>query len=495
MLKALSRPLVRIAERWLPSALTFAVILTLVVALLALTMTDSGPVEVTRAWGDGLIGLLEFMTQISLVLLLGHMLAHTAPVRRLLTRAAAVPKTPAQAYGFVALCAAVASLITWGLGLVVAALMSIEVAKSGRARGLRLHFPLLVASGYSGYVVWHMGYSGSGPLAAATPGSFVEEQVGSTIPVTDTIFTWWNITGAVVAVVVVVLAMAALAPDRDEPVVELPADAHTEEAGPRDLVDTGGSGRTPAERLDGSRLVTTVLGLALLGYLATYYAQEGFALTLDIVNWTFLCLIMLLVSSPAELGRLVVEAARNVGDILLQFPLYAGILGIMATTGLITIFAEFFTQSDLQFLIVEPRGLEPLTPCLQSGVIATITPGRYPSDLRILWSRVDISVRPSGTDLAPLGLVWHHREGWQAWRAGQQREVSARSTRAHAASGTPARAAAAGLTRSRARRPCAVGATAAGRPASPHPTERRSPRPRRSGRRSMRRSGSRPSGH
>jgi short-chain fatty acids transporter len=343
VLKTLSRPLVRLAERWLPSALTFAVVLTLVVALLALLLTDSGPVTVTRAWGDGLIGLLAFMTQMALILLLGYILANTGPVRRLLTAAGRVPRTAPQAYGFVALCAAVASLFTWGLGLVVAALLSIEVARSGRERGLRLHFPLLVAAGYSGFVVWHMGYSGSGPLAAATPDSFVESQIGRTIPVTETIFTWWNITGAVVTVAVIVLAMAALAPGKDDPVVELPADAELESS-EATLLDTGREGPTPAERLDGGRLVTTVLGLALLAYLVTYFAQEGFVLTLDIVNWTFLCLIMLLVGSPSELGGLVADAARNVGDILLQFPLYAGILGIMTTTGLLTVFADFFVS-------------------------------------------------------------------------------------------------------------------------------------------------------
>jgi len=348
VLKTLSRPLVRVAERWLPSALTFAVILTLIVALLALALTPSGPVDVVRAWGDGLIGLLAFMTQMSLILLLGHMLANTGPVRALLVRAGGVPKTPAQAYGFVALCAAVASLITWGLGLVVGALLAIEVARAGKERGLRLHFPLLVASGYSGYVVWHMGYSGSGPLAAATPDSFVEAQLGYLVPVTDTIFTWWNITGVVIAVVVVVAAMAAMAPGDDDPVVELPEGASMAHA-EAELIDTrGDEAPTPAERLDGGRLVTTTLGIALLAYLATYYAQEGFALTLDIVNWTFLCLVMLLVKSPAELGRLVVDAARNVGDILVQFPLYAGILGIMSVSGLIEIFADFFVSISTQ---------------------------------------------------------------------------------------------------------------------------------------------------
>jgi short-chain fatty acids transporter len=222
------------------------------------------------------------------------------------------------------------------------------VARAGKERGLRLHFPLLVAAGYSGYVVWHMGYSGSGPLAAATPDSFVEQQLGYLVPVTDTIFTWWNVTGVVVAVAAVVAVMAALAPSKDEPVVELPVGASMERE-ETELLDTRGSTKpTPAERLDGGRLVTTTLGVALLAYLVTYYAQEGFLLTLDIVNWTFLCLVMLLVKSPSELAGLVVDAARNVGDILVQFPLYAGILGIMTASGLIEIFADFFVSISTQ---------------------------------------------------------------------------------------------------------------------------------------------------
>jgi short-chain fatty acids transporter len=344
VLNTLSRPLVRVSERWLPGSLVFAVALTVVVALLALGLTDSGPVEVVRAWGDGLTGLLEFMTQMALVLLLGYVLANTGPVRRFLQAAARVPRTAPQAYGFVCLCAAAASLITWGLGLVVAAMLSIEVAHSARERGIRLHYPLLVAAGYSGFVVWHMGYSGSGPLAAATPGSFVEEQTGSVIPVGETIFAPWNLAAIVVTVVLVTGAMMLMAPQPDDEVVELPAGARLRESEGEEPVIPADDLRTPAERVDGSRVTTLAIGLLLLSYLVVYFAQEGFLLTLDIVNWTFLCLVLLLVRSPRELGGLVADAARNVGDILVQFPLYAGILGIMTATGLITIFADFFVS-------------------------------------------------------------------------------------------------------------------------------------------------------
>lgn len=341
MLRAMSRPLVRVVEGWLPTALVFATVLTGVVAVLALTLTDSGPVTVIRGWGDGLTGLLAFMTQISLVLLFGYTLARTRQVHRLLVTAASWPRNAVQAYAEVTLAAALASLLSWGLGLMVGVLLAQEVARQGKERGLRLHFPLLVACGYAGYVVWHMGYSGSGPLAAATPGSFVEEQLGTTIPVSETIFAGWNLIAIVVTVVLVVAAMASLRPRDEDPVIELPAAA---EVAPleEDAAAPVAGAATPAARVDGSRVITTGLGLALVGYLVVYFAQEGFALTLDIVNWTFLATILLLVRSPNELGALVADAARNVGDILLQFPLYAGILGIMTTTGLIAVFSSFF---------------------------------------------------------------------------------------------------------------------------------------------------------
>ncbi|NNV09285.1 short-chain fatty acid transporter, partial [Geobacillus sp. MMMUD3] len=175
-------------------ALTFAIGLTLIVAILAFVLTGASPLEVVTSWGVGLSGLLEFMTQMCLILLLGHILANTGPVQALLARLARVPGSAAFAYVFVFLVAAIASLITWGLGLVVGALLAREVAVQARQRGIKVHFPLLVAAGYSGMVVWHMGYSGSGPLTAATPDSFLAESLGGQIvPVSQTIFSTWNL--------------------------------------------------------------------------------------------------------------------------------------------------------------------------------------------------------------------------------------------------------------------------------------------------------------
>lgn len=335
LLATVMRPLNSLVERFIPSALVFAIVLTFIVAIMALVLTDAGPVKIVEEWGIGLSGLLDFITQMALILFLGYILATTRPVRKLLNRLGSVPKTPMQAYLFVFLVAACASLITWGLGLVVGGLLAREVAHAFRVREVPVHFPMLVASGFAGFVVWHMGYSASGPLTAATPDSFIAEQLGDTIGIGRTIFATWNLIAILVTIVVVALALYLIAPRNDRSVVPLSIDVREAEVSVDDDVVT------PADRVDASRIPTLAIGVLLVVYLVIHFATTG-GLTLDIVNWSFLALIMLLVRNPFELIALTKNAAGNVGEILLQFPLYAGILGIMAGTGLIAVLSEAF---------------------------------------------------------------------------------------------------------------------------------------------------------
>lgn len=330
------RPINTVVERFIPSALVFSIVLTFIVAILALVLTGTGPADLVMHWGDGLAGLLDFITQMALILLLGHILANTGPVRRILAFLGSVPRTELTAYVFVFAVAAVASLITWGLGLVVGGLLAREVAYQGRESGLRLHFPMLVASGFAGFVVWHMGYSASGPLTAATEGSFLVEPLGGqTLPISQTVFSSWNLLAAVATILVVGLALFLIAPRAGDRIKELEIDAREQaDDGQEEIV-------TPADRVDASRLPTLLLGLMLAAYLVLHFVQGG-SLTLDTVNWSFLGLILLLVRNPFELIALTKNAASNVGEILLQFPLYAGILGLMSGSGLIQVFSDAF---------------------------------------------------------------------------------------------------------------------------------------------------------
>lgn len=331
MLRRIAGPASRIVERWMPGAFVFAVGLTLVVAALSLTLTDVGPRELTRAWGDGLAGLLAFMTQIALVLLLGYTLANLPPVHRLLTRLAGIPRSPRAAYAFVTVVAGLASLLSFGLGLIVGGVVAVEVARRFKERGEPLHYPLLVASAYAGFVVWHMGYSGSGPLNAATDtGVYATTLEMDVVPVSETIFAWWNLAAIVVVLVVLAVVMPMMAPGSRDEVREAPP-AALEDAGPPVDEAVAQQAGSPADWIERSRLVTSVLGVLLGLYLVLWFMDEGFDLTLDIVNWSFLCLVLLIVGNVRELSAVVARGGRTVVEVLLQYPLYAGIAAMMAT--------------------------------------------------------------------------------------------------------------------------------------------------------------------
>ncbi|MBD8871054.1 short-chain fatty acid transporter [Nocardioides donggukensis] len=328
----------RVVERWIPGSFVFAVALTLVVAVMALTMTDVGAQELVLGWGDGLAGLLAFMTQIALVLLLGYTLANLPPVRRLLARIAGLPRTPRAAYAFLVVVAGLASLLSFGLGLIVGGVLAVELARQFRERGVALHYPLLVASAYSGFVVWHMGYSGSGPLNAATEGGVYDTVLErDLVPVSETIFTGWNIAAVVVVLVVLAVALPMMAPTGRDAVRAAPDAALVE---PTDDQPVAGEAGSPADWVERSRAVTTTMGLALGLYLVVHFADRGFDLTLDIVNWTFLALVLLVVGNARELAVLVSRGGRTVGEVLLQYPLYAGIAAMMSVSGLVELLSE-----------------------------------------------------------------------------------------------------------------------------------------------------------
>ena len=254
-------------------------------------------------WGEGLTGLLAFMTQVCLVLLLGYTLANTRPVHRLLTGIASVPRTPVAAYGFVTVVAGLASLISFGLGLVVGGVMAIEVARAAKERGMKLHYPL--SRGIRLQRVRHLahGVFGVGTPQRGDGGRRLLGPPGGLVDITRTTFSWWNITAAIVTLAVVTIAMMMLAPKKDDQIVmapgrvfDRPGDGGDEaRAGDNSLGDgaegdapaavTTRTKRTPAEWMEGFRGFTTILGVFLGIYLVMYFGSNGFNLTLDIVNW------------------------------------------------------------------------------------------------------------------------------------------------------------------------------------------------------------------
>ena len=331
----LARPFIAFVERYYPDAFIFVIILSVITFISALILTEANVSSALLAWGDGLSMLFTFTAQITIIMIGAHSLAHTVSVQNFLTRIGQLPNTAYQAYSLVAFTAGVASLCAWSFGLIIGAIMARSVAKECLKKPFKIHYPLLVASAYSGYVIWHMGYSSSSALFVATPGHLLENKIG-VLPVTETILSPINIVLALIALATITIVCPLMRPKNEDAIEIDPTlltDDHQKPVEKKDKV-------TLVEKFENHRSLSIFLAIAIFTYIAVTYTQKGFSLTLDFVSWTFLAFGLLLANSPMHYIKLVNNAAGTVGPIILQYPFYSGIMGLMATTGLMKVISD-----------------------------------------------------------------------------------------------------------------------------------------------------------
>jgi short-chain fatty acids transporter len=337
VLARLADALARASARFVPDAFSIAALLTLLTCVLGLTAGHAAPAQVARAWGDSVWALLPFSMQIAVVIFAGYMLAVSPVMRRLLDLLARVPRTPRQAVGWTAFLSMALCWLNWGAGLVASAVLVRIIARRHPAADYRL----LVAVAYLGLgTTWHGGPSGSVPLLLATPGSFMIKDglIPATIPLSQTIFTPGNL--ALMALVTAGLTLfAILLHPRGKTVA---VDAVALEALDGFSAPARPSSPTPAERLMHGPWLNGAIGLLGVSYLALQAAGGRFTLTLDTVNLIVLSLALLLHPSPASLMAAAEQAARPLHGVVLQFPLYAGIYGIIKDTALASAIATAF---------------------------------------------------------------------------------------------------------------------------------------------------------
>jgi short-chain fatty acids transporter len=339
LFQVLSRPFVIFVERYYPDAFIFVITLSIITFISALFLTDATITSTVLAWGDGLPMLFKFTAQITIIMVGAHALAHTEPVQKFLIRIGQLPKSAHQAYSLVAFTAGVASLCAWSFGLIIGAIVARSVASECSKKPFKIHYPLLVASAYSGYVIWHMGYSSSSALFVATPGHLLEGRVG-VIPVTETILSPINIVLALIGLATITIVCPLMRP-KEEDAIEIDSSLLNE----NNKKPVGDKVKlTFIEKVENNRILSTFLAVALLTYIIITYSQKGFSLTLDIVSWTFLAFGLLLASSPMHYIKLVNKAAGTVGPIILQYPFYSGIMGILAATGLMKVITDWIVS-------------------------------------------------------------------------------------------------------------------------------------------------------
>jgi len=279
-------------------------------------------------------GLLAFAFQMCLVLVTGHALALSKPVQRGILALASIPKTTAGAAVLVGYISAVSGVVHWGLGAVVGAFLAREIGRIARNEGRELHYPLLGAAAYLGLLVWHGGFSGSAPLKVAEDGHFLASIIG-VVGADQTILSPLNLIVTGVLVVGTPLLFLLMAPAAGEPVV--PFHASGIGTDPTDSQEQRAEG--PAGTLENSRLISIVLGGA--GLIWTIWELAGPArLNLNTVNFLFLFAGILAQGTPIRYVRAVQDGVKGCGGIVLQFPFYFGILGILKASGLIALFAD-----------------------------------------------------------------------------------------------------------------------------------------------------------
>jgi short-chain fatty acids transporter len=364
------------SERWVPDAFIFALAATFVVVAAGVAATPSTLPQVIDAWGRGFWDLIPFTLQMSLVIITGHVLATSPPMLRVIRTIAAWPRTPQGAVAMVTVFALGSAWVNWGFSLVFSAVLAREVAR--RVDGV--DYRALAAASFLGLgSIWAQGLSGSAALQMATPGA-LQPQIrdivshggvvpDGLIPFGRTIFLWQSFVAVFVELIAVTGVMWLATPDAGagKTARDLGIDLGVEEAGVRPINPRP---INPGRWLEQSPLLTWLIVALGFWYLVRYFEAAGDALNainLNILNLAFLLLGFLVHRTPARLMRAVQEATPAVWGVILQFPFYAGIAGIITATHLNERVAGAFVRMST------PRTYPPLV-ALYSALLGVFVP-------------------------------------------------------------------------------------------------------------------------
>lgn len=352
MVAKLGRFLTQVFSKTAPDPFVIAIMLTIVAGVLALTLGHyEGAATIPEranamidAWrgSSGIWKFLGFGMQMCLILVTGHTLAASKPIARMIATLAGVPNSASAAVAMVGFIAVFLGLINWGLGLIVGALFAREVAKVCARKGIKVHGPLLAAAGYMGLLVFHGGFSGSAPLKMTTeaqardvlPIEIFESMTTKNIPLSQTLLSPMNIFVACGLLVLVPLVLWMLTPKHEDEIVPM----SIVETEPASDEHTG----TFPDWIERSPIVVWALALMLMWAFVRFMSTDGLIkLGPNEVNVLMLALGLVLHGSVRSYIAAAEEGARGCSGIILQFPLYAGIMALLSSSGLINDFSAW----------------------------------------------------------------------------------------------------------------------------------------------------------
>ncbi|MTI69014.1 MAG: TIGR00366 family protein [Firmicutes bacterium] len=404
MLKKLSKGCVNLVQKYLPDPFLFAVLLTFIVFVLGMVFTGQGPGAMVNHWGAGFWNLLAFSMQMVLVLVTGHALANAPIIKKGLRNLARLAHTPLQAIFAVTFLSIIACWINWGFGLVIGALYARQLAKQVKD----VDYRLLIGAAYSGFLVWHSGISGSVPLKLATSGPDLAKAtngaVTEVISTSSTIFAPFNLIIVTVILITMPLINRAMHPSKEETISIDPELLEEEET--VEKVENP----TAADKIEESKVISMLLGVFGLIFAGFYFSKNGFSLNLNIVNFMFMFVGIILHGTPKNYIHAVKEATKGASGIILQFPFYAGIMGMMvgvnAETGI-----SLAGVISKGFVSISTETTFPLFTFLSAGIVNFFVPSGGGQ-----WAVQAPIMMPAGADLgvsaAKTGMAIAWGDAW-----------------------------------------------------------------------------------
>lgn len=324
--------------KWIPDSMVFVLVLTILVFLLALGLGDHGVWQLVDDYAKGFWLLLTFAMQMSIMMITGFVIADAKPVKRLLVKLINLPKTPTATIVMFALITGVISWIHWGMGLMLTIVMGKEIAI--RKKGMGIHYAYIVAIAYTSMNIMANGISQAAPLLSATPGNFLEKVMGI-IPITMTSLSPFMMTLLAFELVALPVIYLVIKPKKED-AAEIPDNLY-EEFISVSSEKISNKAHTPAEKMEHSRVLSFVTGVLIIAWIVNFLLTEGVGkINLNIINFAFFGLGLLLHDSPASFIDSVKQGANTIYGVVIQFPMYAGIFGIISYSGLSEAITNFF---------------------------------------------------------------------------------------------------------------------------------------------------------
>lgn len=348
MFRKLGQVMAAWSFKYLPDPSIFAVILTFIAFGLGLLLTKTTPLQMVLNWYKGFWELLTFSMQMALMVITASAVANAPMVKRWIAGIASKPKNSRQAVYMIALVSIAFSIIHWGLALVLGALLCKEVGKSLRKRKVAFEYGLMGAAAYLGQMTWHGGPSASIGLLIATPGHFLEKQIG-VIPIVDYMFNPMNIAVTILCLVLPPIYAWMIHPKENE-IKPLEEDVAAYLDKDEQIVPVSQADMTVGDKMNNSMFIAYLLGLLGTVYVVYHFVTKGFELDLNIVNTIFFFGGIFLHGTMAAYVKAVKDATGGVSGIIFQFPLYAGIMGIVRYSGLVDVMSAAIVSFSSEYM-------------------------------------------------------------------------------------------------------------------------------------------------